>query len=98
MTKASELLAKLDLALAAKLLQPVCEPQYTSTTQQVSAPGAIIAQHKLARQFGVLDNFYTSGEVSGDGHVWSTAAITSDYTEKTWQIGYRSLDRKLWAR
>ncbi len=50
-------------------------------------------QHKLARQFGVLDNFYTSGEVSGDGHVWSTAAITSDYTEKTWQISYRSLER-----
>lgn len=50
-------------------------------------------EHKLARQFGVLDNFYTSGEVSGDGHVWSTAAITSDYTEKTWEIGYRSLER-----
>jgi len=46
-------------------------------------------QHQLARQFGVLDNFYDSGEVSGDGHVWSMAAITSDYTEKTWQIGYR---------
>jgi DNA-binding beta-propeller fold protein YncE len=46
-------------------------------------------QHALARRFGVLDNFYDSGEVSGDGHVWSTAAITSDYTEKTWQIGYR---------
>jgi len=49
--------------------------------------------HKLARQFGVLDNFYDSGEVSGDGHVWSTAAITSDYTEKTWEIGYRSYER-----
>jgi DNA-binding beta-propeller fold protein YncE len=49
--------------------------------------------HKLARQFGVLDNFYDSGEVSGDGHVWSTAAITSDYTEKTWEIGYRSWER-----
>ncbi len=50
-------------------------------------------QHKLARQFGVVDNFYDSGEVSGDGHVWSTAAITSDYTEKTWQIAYRSHER-----
>ncbi len=46
-------------------------------------------QHKLARQFGILDNFYDSGEVSGNGHVWSTAAITSDYTEKTWQVTYR---------
>jgi DNA-binding beta-propeller fold protein YncE len=49
--------------------------------------------HALARQFGVLDNFYVSGEVSGNGHVWSNAAITSDYTEKTWQIGYRGLER-----
>jgi DNA-binding beta-propeller fold protein YncE len=47
-------------------------------------------QHKLARQFGILDNFYDSGDVSGDGHVWSTAASISDYVEKTWPIGYRS--------
>src|SRR6266705_109090 len=50
-------------------------------------------EHKLAPQFGVLDNFYDSGEVSGDGHDWSTAAITSDYNEKTWQINYRSKER-----
>lgn len=50
-------------------------------------------EHKLALQFGVLDNFYDSGEVSGDGHVWSTAAITSDYNEKTWQIAYRGKER-----
>ena len=50
-------------------------------------------EHKLARQFGVIDNFYDSGEVSGDGHVWSTSAITSDYTEKTWQIDYRGKER-----
>ena len=50
-------------------------------------------EHKLARQFGVLDNFYDSGEVSGDGHVWSTAAITSDYNEKTWPIAYRGKER-----
>jgi len=47
-------------------------------------------QHKLARQFGVLDNFYDSGDVSGDGHVWSTSASISDYVEKTWPVGYRS--------
>jgi hypothetical protein len=50
-------------------------------------------EHKLALQFGVLDNFYDSGEVSGDGHLWSTAATTSDYNEKTWPIGYRSKER-----
>lgn len=50
-------------------------------------------EHKLALQFGVLDNFYDSGEVSGDGHLWSTAAITTDYNEKTWQIAYRGKER-----
>ena len=50
-------------------------------------------EHKLALQFGVLDNFYDSGEVSGDGHLWSTAATTSDYNEKTWPINYRGKER-----
>ncbi len=50
-------------------------------------------QHRLALQFGVLDNFYDSAEVSADGHVWSTAAITSDYNEKTWQQDYRGRQR-----
>jgi hypothetical protein len=50
-------------------------------------------EHKLARQFGILDNFYCSGEVSGNGHVWSMAAVDSDYTEKTWEIAYRSGER-----
>jgi len=50
-------------------------------------------EHKLALQFGVLDNFYDSGEVSGDGHLWSTASTTSDYNEKNWPIAYRSKER-----
>ena len=52
-------------------------------------------QHKLALQFGVLDNFFDSGEVSGDGHVWSNAAIGTDYLEKTWQQAYRGSQRTL---
>jgi DNA-binding beta-propeller fold protein YncE len=50
-------------------------------------------EHKLALQFGVLDNFFDSGEVSGEGHVWSTAAIGTDYLEKTWQLNYRGRSR-----
>ena len=50
-------------------------------------------EHKLALQFGVLDNFYDSGEVSGDGHLWSNAAITTDYNEKNWPIAYRGKER-----
>ena len=51
-------------------------------------------EHALARRFGVLDNFYDSGEVSGDGHVWSTAAITSEYTELAWPVDYRGHERE----
>ncbi len=50
-------------------------------------------QHKLALQFGVLDNFFDSGEVSGDGHVWSNAAIGTDFLEKGWQQNYRNGQR-----
>ncbi|ABF42054.1 conserved hypothetical protein [Candidatus Koribacter versatilis Ellin345] len=49
--------------------------------------------HAIARQFGVLDNFYDSGEVSGNGHVWSTAAIDTEYTELAWPIAYRNSER-----
>ncbi|WP_276503180.1 bifunctional YncE family protein/alkaline phosphatase family protein [Terrimonas pollutisoli] len=45
-------------------------------------------QHKLAREFVLLDNFYVDGEVSADGHNWSTAANANDYLEKTWPTSY----------
>ena len=50
-------------------------------------------QHAMAMRFGVFDNFFDSGEVSGDGHVWSNAAIGTDYLEKTWQQSYRGSSR-----
>src|SRR5260370_32502523 len=45
-------------------------------------------QHKLARQFGVLDNFYDSGDVSGDGHAWPTSTSIPDYVPNTCPIAY----------
>ncbi|SNT42129.1 Lactonase, 7-bladed beta-propeller [Granulicella rosea] len=45
-------------------------------------------QHAMAMQYGVMDNFYDSGEVSGEGHTWSTSAIGTDYLDKTWQANY----------
>jgi hypothetical protein len=36
----------------------------------------------------LLDNFYVDGEVSADGHNWSTAAHANDYLEKTWPTSY----------
>jgi YVTN family beta-propeller protein len=44
--------------------------------------------HKLAKQFVDLDNFYDSGEVSGDGWNWSTQARTTDDIEKEIPVNY----------
>jgi YVTN family beta-propeller protein len=46
-------------------------------------------EHALARQFVLLDNFYVDGEVSANGHEWSTAAYANDYVEKVWPQVYR---------
>ena len=40
-------------------------------------------QHKLAREFVLLDNTYCSGILSADGHQWSTTAFATDYMEKS---------------
>jgi DNA-binding beta-propeller fold protein YncE len=45
-------------------------------------------QHKLVREFVLLDNFYADGEVSADGHNWSTSAHATDYLEKNWVTSY----------
>jgi YVTN family beta-propeller protein len=45
-------------------------------------------QHKLAREYVLLDNFYVDAEVSADGHNWSMGAHANDYLEKTWVSGY----------
>lgn len=45
-------------------------------------------QHKIAKEFVLLDNFYADGEVSADGHNWSTSAHATDYLEKNWVTSY----------
>jgi len=45
-------------------------------------------QHKLAKEFVLLDNFYVDGEVSADGHNWSLGAYATDYLEKHWPTSY----------
>lgn len=40
-------------------------------------------QHKLVREFVLLDNTYCSGILSADGHQWSTTAFGTDYLEKS---------------
>ena len=45
-------------------------------------------QHKLVKEFVLLDNFYVDGEVSADGHNWSLGAYANDYLEKNWVTSY----------
>lgn len=40
-------------------------------------------QHKLAREFVLLDNTYCAGILSADGHQWSTSAFGTDYLERS---------------
>ena len=40
-------------------------------------------QHKIAREFVLLDNTYCSGILSADGHQWCTTAFATDYMEKS---------------
>jgi YVTN family beta-propeller protein len=40
-------------------------------------------QHKLVREFALLDNTYCAGILSADGHQWSTTAFSTDYMEKS---------------
>ena len=46
--------------------------------------------HALAERFGLYDHFLCNGEVSTQGHSWSTAAYSNDYIEKTTPSGYSS--------
>ncbi|NJN33992.1 MAG: beta-propeller fold lactonase family protein, partial [Saprospiraceae bacterium] len=45
-------------------------------------------QHKIVRDYVLLDNFYVDAEVSADGHNWSMAAYANDFVEKTWPTSY----------
>ncbi|HEV8081882.1 MAG TPA: bifunctional YncE family protein/alkaline phosphatase family protein [Chitinophagaceae bacterium] len=45
-------------------------------------------QHKLVKDFVLLDNFYVDAEVSADGHNWSMGAYANDYLEKNWVTSY----------
>ena len=48
--------------------------------------------HALAQRYALLDNFYSNGEVSEDGHAWCDAAYATDFTEKVWPGNYSGRD------
>jgi DNA-binding beta-propeller fold protein YncE len=56
-------------------------------------------QHALARHYILFDNFYVDGDVSADGHLWSTAAESTDYINKLWPSAYSHhlLDYDIWG-
>ncbi len=45
-------------------------------------------QHALAEEFVLQDNLYCNGEVSQDGHPWSTMAYATDFTQRAWVLRY----------
>jgi len=47
-------------------------------------------QHKMVREFVLLDNTYCAGILSADGHQWSTTAFGTDYLEKSFADWPRS--------
>ncbi|WP_422928379.1 bifunctional YncE family protein/alkaline phosphatase family protein [Singulisphaera sp. PoT] len=44
--------------------------------------------HKIAEEFVLLDNLYCNGQVSRDGHPWSTMAYNTDYVARDWMLTY----------
>ena len=46
--------------------------------------------HALAREYVLLDNTYCNGDVSGNGHPWSTGAYGTDIGERAWMQAYGS--------
>ena len=50
-------------------------------------------QHKLVRDFVLLDNTYCSGVLSADGHQWTDSALATEYVERSfagWPRSYPS--------
>ena len=50
-------------------------------------------QHALAERFVLLDNFYCSAEVSGDGWSFSTQGMASEYAARNVPYGYTGKTR-----
>ncbi len=53
-------------------------------------------QHRLARDFLLLDNYHVSGKSSAEGHPWADAAMVTDYTEKSVRAWFRSYPHVLY--
>ena len=44
--------------------------------------------YRLADQYALFVNFYADGEVTAQGHEWTTGASDSDFVQRTWPMYY----------
>lgn len=44
--------------------------------------------HAIATRFGVSDNFFSNGDASIQGHDWTSAGVSTYYTESSWTQYY----------
>jgi YVTN family beta-propeller protein len=57
-------------------------------------PQNVTPNHRaLALRFGLFDRFFVNAEASPDGHNWSTAAFSSDFTDKAYRWDYSGRGR-----
>lgn len=61
---------------------------------QAGTPQDITPNHRaLALRFGLFDRFFVNAEASPDGHNWSTAAFSTDFTDKAYRWSYSGRGR-----
>jgi hypothetical protein len=60
------------------------DPSYTFKQTSAEMERVWPNLRKLARQFAITDNYYTSAEASGQGHEWTAFGRSSDYLERMW--------------
>lgn len=53
-------------------------------------------EHRLAKDYLLLDNYHVAGKSSAEGHHWASAAIVTDYTERSVRAWFRSYPHVLY--
>ncbi len=73
--------------IGAAIKDVTAEPKYTLFGEEFT-PNL----HKLAKEYCLLDNFYTDGDYSATGHGYATAGKPSDYIEKFYGLSDKGAD------
>jgi YVTN family beta-propeller protein len=68
-------------------------PQGNGDPRLTQFPRAVTPNtHALVERFALLDNFYTAGDVSGDGWNWTFQGHANTYTNRTVDVDYGNAD------